>query len=152
MDGIEIVTYSNNDYCIMEDYNELGFCDGAIKSELTMAYSDGINFIWSYGVPIHDVEKEEVTEFVSLEDAADIVNDAISEEATFNVTDVTMAYQIIDYGYRDDDSHWNDDHREVRLTYLFHVDNPGVLGYAGLYFCVDAETGQFYTLAKPTGY
>ncbi len=151
MDGIDVMTYSNSDYSIMEDHDELGFTDGSIKAELTMPYSDGINFIWSYGIPNHDVEKEEITEFVSLEDAADIVNDAISEDVSFNVTDVSMAYQILDYGYHYDGNYWHDDYHQVRLTYFFHVSNPGVLGYAGLYFCVDAESGQFYTLAKSTG-
>ncbi len=154
MDGIEIKDYSREayGYNIMESGDELGFTRGSIKAELTMPYSDGINFIWSYGVPNHDEVKEEVTEFVSLEDAADIVDESISEDASFNITDVTMAYHILDYGYHYDGDYWHDDYHQVRLTYLFHVDNPGVLGYAGLYFCVDAESGQFYTLAKPTGY
>ena len=151
LNGIEIKDYTDDSYDIMEDTGELGFTNASIRTEFTMAYSDGINFIWTFGLPNFDVEKEEITEFVSLEDAAYIIDEAISEDAVFNITDVTMTYQLMSCGSTTTSGDWERDHYEYRFAYLFHVSNPKVLGYSALYFCVDVQTGQFFTLAKTMG-
>ncbi len=142
VDGIDISNLSDKYYSI-SDAENVGFSLGSTYHQVTMAYKDQISFIWALGDEYSDVEEQEFCEFISLDDAAQIVSESLETEDVYKISDVTLAYNLLAY-----DVGTAPGHRELHLTYQFCVSNAESFGYEGLYFEVDAVTGECYMVVK----
>ena len=128
-----------------EEDQDIDFAVSYTYHEAAMIYTDRISYIWGqHGYS--DVETEEETEFVSLDDACNLVSRLVSSNASLSISEVSLVYDTHDF--KGGDSRGDDfvSYIEGRLVYEFIVSNPQILGYSAVRFCVDAVTGETYTM------
>lgn len=86
-------------------------------------------------------EKETYTEWLSFEEARDIVDEKISKNARFNVSRVDLMYSMKEVGDGSEESYalcFSGD-----PSWIFTVNNTGLGEYPRLAFVVNAITGEF---------
>lgn len=86
-------------------------------------------------------EKETYTEWLSFEEARDIVDEEIAKNAQFNVSRVDLMYSMKEVGDGSKESYalcFSGD-----PSWIFTVNNTGLGEYPRLAFVVNAITGEF---------
>jgi hypothetical protein len=116
----------------------------------SMFRSDQLGFIWGSCHSFESVELQEThTDFITVEEACDLLSQNLSNSHCFSVKTITLEYQT-EFTYENKESaRWG----YVQSVYChpvyhFVIANPQIAGYAKIYFNVDALTGEILTMRE----
>ena len=120
------------------------------EHKASMFQKNSLDFIWS---SCHSYEAAEIQEtykeFISPEDACELLSQEISGKNTFRVDVIELLYQT-EFQYESEEKR---EYGYIQSVYChpvwhFTIKNPGISGYENIYFDVDALTGEIITMVS----